>query len=165
MADFEQVIYPGQGGMNRDASYNVLPEGDYPYALNCISDETGEYGMITNIKGNEVVTFTLPAGTNKVVGFTEDAEDQAGIYMVYNSNGDHCIVRYYSLDDSVEFILDSESVLNFQLTPSLDVEIIGSGNDKLLFWTGDEENPPRKINLMRAYRLTNTTTTTTTTTT
>jgi len=165
MADLEQVIYPGQGGMNKDASYNVMPEGDYPYALNCISDESGEYGMITNIKGNEVVTFALPTGTNKVVGFVEDQEDQAGIYMVYNSNGDHCIVRFYSLTDAIEFILDSESELNFQATPSLDVGIIGSGDDKLLFWTGDEVNPPREINLERAYDYTHYTSTTTTTTT
>ena len=159
----EHIIYPGSGGLDKDSSYDVMSESNYPYALNCISDATGEYGKITNIKGNELITFTLPTGTNKVVGFAEDAEDQAGIYMVYNSNDDHCIVRYYSVDDSVEFILDSESVLNFQLTPALDVEIIGSGDDKLLFWTGDGVNPPRKTNLMRAYRLTNTTTTTTTT--
>jgi len=165
MSDFEEIKYPASGGLNKDTSQNVMPESDYPYALNCIRDESGEYGVITNAKGNELVSFALPAGTNKVVGFREDTEDQAGIYMVYNSNDDHCIVRFYSLTDEIEFILDSESELNFQEDSYLAVDIIGSGDNKLLFWSGDGVNPPRKLNLGRAYRYTNPTTTSTTSTT
>ena len=94
----EHIIYPGQGGMNKDASYNIMPEGDYPYALNCIRDESGTYGMITNAKGNKEVSFSLPdVGINKVIGFVEDSEDQAVIYFVYNNSNNHCIVRYYTI--------------------------------------------------------------------
>ena len=163
--DFEDLIYPN-GGLNMDAAVDALPKGDYPYALDIRHGEYGTVGMITNREGSEEVVILLPSGTNKVIGYVEDKEDFAGYYFVYNSNGDHCIVRYFAITELVEFLLDSESVLNFQLGSTVHANIIGSSSNKLLCWTDDSrENPPRKLNIARAYLYTNPTTTTTTTTT
>ena len=162
--EINDVRYPS-GGLNRDASKKVIPKEDYPYALNINRIEAGEVGTIVNSLGNEEVSFTLPAGTNKVIGFCEDEEDQAGIYFVYNSNADHCIVRYLSGTGVIEFLLDSEAVLDFDTNYINNPEVIGSGSGKLLFWPGGQRNVPRKLNLARAYIYTNPTTTTTTSTT
>ena len=160
----EEIIYP-QGGLNTDASFNVFPKGDYPWALNIKQTEYGQTGTIVNTKGNSKVVFTLPAGTNETIGFCEDKEDQAGIWFLYNSNSDHCILRYNSIDDSIDKILWEESVLNFSLSHRINNPgVVGSDENKLLFWT-DNYNPPRKLNITKMYNYTNFTSTTTTTTT
>ena len=128
----EEIIYP-QGGLNTDADFNVIPKGDYPWALNIKQTEYGQTGSVVNTKGNSLVTFSLPAGTNEVIGFCEDKEDQAGIFFVYNSNNDHCILRYNSSDDSIDKLLWSESVLNFSLSYRIaNPGVVGSDENKLL---------------------------------
>jgi len=159
----EEIIYP-QGGLNTDANDTVLPKGDYPWALNIKQTEYGQTGNIVNTKGNSKVSFTLPAGDNEVIGYCEDREDLAGIYFIYNSNSNHCILRYNSSDDSIDKILWSESVLNFSLSYRItNPGVVGSDENKLLFWT-DNYNSPRKLNITRMYNYTNYTSTTTTTT-
>jgi len=159
----EEIVYPG-GGLNTDADDKTLPKGDYPWALNIKQTELGQSGTIVNVKGNVKVSITLPAGSNEVIGFCEDKEDLAGIYFVYNSNSNHCILRYNSSDDTIDKILWQESVLGFSLSYRINNPgIVGSDENKLLFWT-DGSNPPRKLNITSMYNYTNATTTTTTTT-
>jgi len=160
----EEIIYP-QGGLNTDANYNVIPKGDYPWALNIKQSEYQQTGNIVNVKGNVKVSITLPSGTNEVIGYCEDREDLAGLYFIYNSNDDHCILRYNSSDNTIDKILWEESVLNFSLSYRINNPVVvGSDDKKLLFWT-DNYNPPRKLNITRMYNYTNFTSTTTTTTT
>ena len=136
----EEIIHP-IGGLNQDAAYEA----------NCIRKESGEYGVITNALGNEVVVVALPAGTNMVIGSCEDKEDQAVIYFLYNSNDDHCIIRYKAVSEEVEFLLEDEAVLNFSTDYKIfNPQVVGSGDEKLLFWT-DNYNPPRKLNVEEAY--------------
>ena len=160
----EEIIYPG-GGLNTDANDNVLPKGDFPWALNIKQTEYQQSGSIVNTKGNVKVSFTLPTGDNEVIGFCEDKENLAGIYFIYNSNDDHCILRYNSSDDSIDKILWEESVLGFSLSYRINNPgIVGSDENKLLFWT-DGNKPQRKLNIQRMYNYTNFTSTTTSTTT
>ena len=162
MPDFEEIKRPAGGGWNIDVNKNLLPPDDYRYALNITRYGDENYGVITNMKGNEKVTFTLPAGTNQVIGQRYDLEDREIYYMLYNSNDDHCILRYNYDTDDIEFIVEDDSVLNFQANSWLQVDIIGSGNEKMILWTGDGVNPPRKLNIGRATATTTTTTSTTT---
>lgn len=160
----DEIIYP-HGGLNTDTHPGVMPKGDYPWALNIKQHEYGQSGNIVNTEGNTQVVFSLPGGSNEVIGFCEDKEDLAGIYFVYNSNGYHCILRYNSSNDSIDKILWEESILNFSLSHRINnPRVVGSDEDKLLFWT-DGYNPPRKLNITKMYNYSNTTTTTTTTTT
>jgi len=155
MAELEHIIYPAAGGINKDVAFEAMPENDYPYSLNCIRKEGGEYGIITNAQGNELISLSLPTGTNKIIGFCEDKEDKAGIYFLYNSNDDHCIVRYRPEESAIEFLLENQSVLNFNYGyPIYNPGVVGTGDDKLLFWT-DGYNPPRKLNITEAYYYTN----------
>ena len=174
MPNKEDIKYVAQGGLNYDDNLQVFPQQDYRYALNCITNESGEFGVITNAKGNQLVTVSLPAGSNVVIGGCEDKEIQAYIYFVYNSKGDHCILRYKSIPNTVQFLLWSEDVLNFRDEYKWRINnpfVVGSDDEKILFWT-DNFNPPRKLNVLRArqytsaclYGTTSTSTTSTSTT-
>ena len=171
MPNSEDIKYVAQGGLNRDDNLQVFPQEDYNYALNCISNESGEFGVITNIKGNQIVTFALPAGRNTVIGGCQDEDIQAYIYFVYNNQDDHCIVRYKATSNTVQYILYGQDVLNFRSEYRWRVKqpfTIGDDAEKMLFWT-DNFNPPRKLNIYRAIRFTRdelygTTSTTTTST-
>ena len=172
MPESEDIKYVAQGGLNYDDNLQVFPPQDYRYALNCISNESGEFGVVTNIKGNQLVTFVLPAGRNTVIGGCEDEEIQAYIYFVYNNRDDHCIVRYKAVSNTVQYILYGQDVLAFRSQFRFSIKnpfVVGSDSDKMLFWT-DNVNPPRKLNIIRAIRYTRnelygTTSTSTTTTT
>lgn len=162
MSDFEEIKRPAGGGWNIDVNKNLTPQDDYRYALNLTRYGSENYGVLTNMKGNEKISVTLPSGTNQVIGSCFDLEDRQIYYALYNSNDDHCILRYNYDSDNIVFIFEDESVLNFQSGSHLDMHVIGSGNEKMLFWTGDGVNPPRKANIARATATTSTTTTTTT---
>lgn len=165
MADFEEIKYPASGGMDSDSSLEVVKKDDYRSAYNLIKTEYGDEGVLTNVRGTTEVEYTLPAGTNEVIGYCEDKESKGGIFFIWNSNGDHCIARYKIETDSVEWILYAQSVLNFDNAQNHRIHnprIVGTGKDRILFWT-DNYNPPRKLNLYRAKAYTNTSTTTSTT--
>lgn len=167
MPDFEEIKYPGGGGLDQDSSWELVKIHDYVHALNIIKTEHGDRGVITNVKGTEEISFSLPAGYNKVVGFCEDKEAKAGIFFILNSNWHDCIARYKPDSNSVDYILYDQSILNLQSHRAHRINnarVVGSGKDRILFWT-DNYNPPRKLNLYRARAYTNTSTTTTTTTT
>lgn len=142
-----------------DADKNAMPENDYRYTLNVTKYGEENYGVITNMKGNEEVSFSLPAGTNKVIGECDDLEGRTIYYFLYNSNGDHGILRYNYDTNNIEYILESLSILNFSTDyPINNPVIVGSGDEKMLFWT-DGYNVPRKLNVARATATTTTTTT------
>ena len=150
MPEFEDIKYVGRGGLNYDDSLKVFPPEDYRYALNCVYDESGQYGKITNSKGNYLVTVTLPAGVNTVIGSCEDKELRALIWFLYNDSDHHCIIRYKIQQNLVEYILYDRVILNFDLNHRINnAGIIGSGYRKMLFWT-DDYNPPRKLNIAMA---------------
>ena len=94
MSDFEEIKRPAGGGWNIDIDKNLMPVDDYRYSLNITRYGAENYGVNTNTKGNEEVSIVLPAGTNKVIGECYDLEDRAIYYFLYNSNDDHCILRY-----------------------------------------------------------------------
>lgn len=165
MSDFEEIKRPAGGGWNADVDKNLLPPDDYRYAFNITRYGEENYGVVTNMKGNEKVSISLPLGTNKVIGQCYNLEDREIYYFLYNSNDDHAILRYNYDTDDIDYILKNESILNFNTSyPVNNPFTIGSGDEKMLFWT-DNYNAPRKINVSRAYSFTNPTTTTTTTTT
>ena len=165
MPELEDIKYVGRGGLNYDDNLSIFPPEDYRYALNCIQDEGGEYGVITNVKGNHLVDFDWGyKGANTVIGTCEDKELRAIYWFVYNSKDHHSIVRFKIEQNLVEFILYDESILNFDLDHRINNPgIIGNGIHKMLFWT-DDYNPPRELNIARAKGFTVATSTSTTST-
>ena len=157
----QQTIEFKYTGLDQDSDQRLMNPGDSRYRLNCINDSTddGLLGDIQNIKGNAIYPYDAPAGTNKVIGSCKDTQNNAILFFVYNSNGDHQIRRFYPDTLANELILQSEE-LNFQANFRIYHANIING---LLYWTDgwfeDFEygsnnklnyNPPRKINIQKA---------------
>jgi len=145
-----------QGGLDQVTKIESVSPSDYIYALNIRQSSTGagSVGEITNILGNSLISFNLPAGTNKVIGAKADEAGNRVFYFVYNSQGYHSIFQYNVISGYIEKILQSKTdiadgsdILNFD--PNyliLNPELIG-GN--LLYFVDQGRNPARKINISK----------------
>ena len=133
------------GGLDADSDNRYVDETDYRYALNIRNGVAyaGKQSVATNVKGNELVAYTLPAGTNKVVGAYNDTQQNTVIYFVWNSNGNDQILRYYP--DTNEIKLIAQYDLGW--TAATKITSISLINAKLLYWCDPK---PRKINIEKA---------------
>ena len=150
----EQKQFAG-GGLNQDVDENFLKPNDWTDALNIRNTDRldGSDGVISNIKGNTLVSFTLPGGTNKCIGSYANEQTKLYYSFIWNSGGFHTITEYDINANTVTKVLQSKTdtsgidILNFQQYELINgVGIIG-GN--LLYWT-DGYNPPRGIDITKA---------------
>jgi hypothetical protein len=143
------------GGLNQDVDENFLKPNEWTNALNIRNTDRleGSDGVISNIKGNTLVTFTLPSGTNRCIGAY--ANETTGKYysFIYNSDGFHTITEYDPTTNILTKVLQSKTdtggtdILNFQQYELINgVGIVGG---TLLYWT-DGYNPPRNIDIAKA---------------
>lgn len=135
-------------GLNTDDEDRGLQNGDYRYALN--TEIAGYMNSATGVaekdRGNRLVPYTLPAGTNTCIGSCRDEIGDRAFYFVHNSNGNHGIYEY-SRPSGTVFEIAVDPALNFMLNHRINHANVVDG--KLLYWT-DGENPPRKININKA---------------
>src|SRR5512133_580753 len=152
MSDLHDIIVFDGSGLNWDDPVERMPKGDGRERRNIIVEEREGRSVISNIKGNKKrALIALPTGTNTVIGATEDMERGACVYMLHNSRGNHCILRYVSgAAENIHPVLWSEPILNFSLTSRLQNLII---KGDLLFWC-EKTNPPRKVNMEKARKYT-----------
>jgi len=143
----EQKQFAG-GGLNQDVNENFLKPNDWTDALNIRNTDRldGQDGVISNIKGNSLVTFTLPVGTNKCIGSYANEQTKKYYSFIWNSAGSHIITEYDTITSSVTTVLQA-SYLNFQQYELINGVGIIDGN--LLYWT-DGYNPPRGIDITKA---------------
>jgi hypothetical protein len=134
-------------GINSDDDERLLGNGDFRYALNIslTDSSSSSTGVITNIKGNTLVSYALPEGENKVIGSYQHRERGEVYYFLCNSLSSHQILRYKIHANVIEKIYEW-SGLNFS-TDHLITGIVMI--DDLLIWT-DGYNPQRKINVEKA---------------
>tara|TARA_R110002167_G_scaffold3430_5_gene16777 strand:+ start:17934 stop:22367 length:4434 start_codon:yes stop_codon:yes gene_type:complete len=173
----EKKIFAG-GGMDMDTEERFIKGNDYRYALNCritSSDEENE-GTVENIRGNNVLNsgLTTSDGTPlssedfKVIGHYEDKKLNILYYFIAeHADGGiisltprHCIVSNYGYSASLGGIpagfriLHEDPLLNFHKDKLITgVNMIHSeefAKGGMLYWT-DDRNPPRKLNVLRAY--------------
>ena len=149
------------GGLDLDSDVTKVGNTDYTYALNIRNGYGAVMGVIVNTKGNDLVSYTLPAGTNICLGTCEDKRGQTTLYFIYNSNGSHQILQYFPTKITVGNPygtiekLASGGVLNFN--PDWLITHAECINGELLYWTDSYTegqsivgNPPRKINILKA---------------
>jgi hypothetical protein len=143
------------GGLNQDVDENFLKPNDWTNALNIRNTDRleGSDGVISNIKGNTLVTFTLPGGTNKCIGNYANELTARYYSFIYNSNGFHTITEYNNTTGVLTKVLQSKTdtggvdILNFQPYELINgVSMIG---ETLLYFT-DGYNPPRGIDITKA---------------
>lgn len=134
--------------MNLDVDEKLLKPEETREVYNALADISG---TMLKFKGNTAVSTTLPAGENKVLTSAKDHARNAIIYFIWNSLGNHCIMRYR--EGKIERIIYGWDVLNFKLEkPVNHASVIGD----LLYWTDGydkdftDQNPPRMINIVKA---------------
>lgn len=139
-------------GIDSDTSPEAISEGFSRYRLNVrvMTTDDSEMQSAEYVKGNVEVTYTLPSGSNTVIGSYEDLLQKKNYYFVYNSSFQHSILEYDQEADVVVPVFIG-TFLNFSLihliTGINTVKLTDSSH--LLYWT-DNFNAPRKLNIEKS---------------
>ena len=151
---------PFNGKLNLDVAEYRIANGDYIDALNITKDSEGSGAdkVVANILGNYILPYTLPSGTNKVIGFYGDKIRNRAYYFLWNSEGFNSIV-YYDIDrDSVvkvfESKTDSDGIDILKFNPSykvLSINIFYREIEGDLLYFNDSNEPPKYINVAGNY--------------
>ena len=151
---------PFNGKLNLDVAEYRISNGDYLDALNITKDAQGrgQDRVVSNILGNTLLPYTLPEGTNKIIGFYADRVRNRAYYFLWNSGGYNSIL-YYSVDANlVAKVLESKTdsngvdILNFN--PSykvLSVNLYYRDDEGDILFFNDGLNPPRSLNVNNVY--------------
>lgn len=141
------------GRMNQSVDERLVPPGEYISATNVRlgATETTEIGALENSKGNTQLTTLLfnnsPLVDAECIGAFEDGANET-MYWFVTSDAVDMIVSFDTKTTLLNYnVVDSGNILNF------DSKYLITGVNKvgdLLFFT-DDKNPPRKINVTRAY--------------
>lgn len=127
-------------GLDTDTADHFVKEGRYRDALNVHigSSEGAEMFSVENVKGNSLVSYSLPLGTNKVIGSHEDITNKVVYYFLYNEYTIPNLTTYNSgsvtiqnNDSQPSGIINSDLVRISFDTPNGDKWIVrfgGSGN-------------------------------------
>lgn len=85
MAQKSQHIFTG---LDTDTADRFLKEGSFRDSLNIHIGSSEGDGMfsVENVKGNTLVNYALPAGTNQVIGAHEDITNKCIYFFLCNSN-------------------------------------------------------------------------------
>ena len=151
---------PFNGKLNLDVAEYRISNGDYLDALNITKDAQGrgQDRVVSNIVGNTLLPYTLPAGTNKIIGFYADRVRNRAYYFLWNSGGYNSIL-YYSVDDNlVQKVLESKTDSNgvdiLSFNPSykvLSVNLYYRDDEGDILFFNDGLNPPRSLNVNNLY--------------
>lgn len=143
------------GGLNQDVDENFLKPNDWTYALNIRNTDRlqSNDGVISNILGNSLISYTLPAGVNKCIGNYSNEQNKKHYAFIYNSNSYHSIIEFDATLNTITKVLENitdtggNAILNFQQYELING--VGIVDNKYLFFT-DGYNPPRSINIDKA---------------
>lgn len=157
MAKIDRIF---TGKLDLDTDPYRVASNDYIDALNITTDAqgVGQDLVLTNVNGNQQVVYSLPTGTNKVIGFYPDKVRNRGYYFVWNSNNNHSILYYNAITDSVIKVLvsktDSDGIDILTFNPSykvLSVNIFYRDDEGDILFFNDGLNEPRNINVSASY--------------
>jgi len=148
---------PFNGKMNLDVADYRIDNNDYIDALNITKDAegVGQDRVVSNILGNTNIAYSLPSGTNKVIGFYPDKIRNRAYYFVWNSNGYNTIL-YLDLNTNtiikvLQSITDSDGIDILNFNPSykvLSVNLYYRDIEGDLLFFNDGLNPPKVINVI-----------------
>jgi len=139
-----------RGGLDLDTDVFQMRPDSYVDALNITIDaiEGNRDLAATNIIGNRLVDYALPAGTNQVIGAYGDLIRNRVIYFIWNSNGNHVIAKYSNATRTISKILenltdtDDVDILGFsRYKKIIHIEVIHRDEGDLLYWTDGYTSP------------------------
>lgn len=143
-------------GIDSDTSPEMMPEGVGRWRLNVrvMESDGGEDQSAESVKGNTLVSFALPLGTNTVIGSKEDPLQKKSYYFIYNTSNLHSILEFNHVTNAIAKVFQDgvvgnpANILNFDIDHLITginiVELTATSH--LLYWT-DNFNEPRKINI------------------
>lgn len=140
-----------------DLDTNLLSFGKDAYldALNITRDsESANQDLcVTSIKGNRLVSYSLPAGTNKCTGACPNTLRNTVLYIVYNSNSKHSVLEYNDTTRTItkvfENITDSggEDILTITENDKINnIDIFNRDEGDLLFFL-DSAGVPTEMDI------------------
>lgn len=146
--------------LNTDKEQRTLDQGEFRAALHARigTSSQGNVNAVEPIQSNIIRTSGLTfTGVNKCIGTCQDVKNNAIIYCIWNSAGQHRIIRYTASTQTVEDLLPlvwNVTVLNWIYIEGVptsqnrlwNLRIVETGNNQLMFFT-DGYNQPRRINL------------------
>lgn len=139
----EEIKNNFSGGMNLDDSNFLLPPTSYNDALNITRNSIagGNDNIITNLVGNQIISYSYPAGIGQVIGAYGSELRNEVIFFRWNENGYHGIYRYDNtlrvITKVFESITDSGGIdiLNFTQNNKIkSVNIYNRDEGDLLFF-------------------------------
>ena len=151
---------PFNGKLNLDVAEYRISNGDYLDALNITKDAQGrgQDRVVSNIVGNTLLPYTLPAGTNKIIGFYADRVRNRAYYFLWNSGGYNSILYYDVNANLVAKVLESKTDSNgidiLAFNPSykvLSVNLYYRDDEGDILFFNDGLNPPRSLNVNNVY--------------
>ena len=143
-------IAPSTGPMNQDFDFKVVNtgKGEVFERVNLRpSNIVGRHGN-RKVKGNTRIYLELPAGTNKEIGWIKNMQEEAFLYFIYNSNGNHCVCRY-KVSGSLEKVWYAESSLDLE-----NANLRGFVAEGDVYWINGSK-PPKSFNILKAINYTN----------
>jgi len=151
MSDFNDIIEFTQGKINYDTALELLPKGDSRLRKNIVPESDGQSGKLVNIKGNEKqdTGITFSDTGLKIIGQTEDKENNAIVYFVKGNTYDYILRLNY--DETITKILWEED-LSFDGT--ITSYVVGSEDKQLLIFN-DVDNGCRMITIPDVINYTN----------
>jgi hypothetical protein len=167
MANFQRNFVLGR--MNKDTDQRLIRNGEYIDAINIRigSEETNsEIGAVSNVKGNTKLTTLMFDGIElsanaRCIGAYEDGEAETIYWFIHDNNfissntgKIDMIVSFDTKTSALTYhVVSIDDGGGANTTLNFDEQYLITGVDlvdDLLFFT-DNLNPPRKINVTKAY--------------
>lgn len=150
-------------GINSDLANRYMPNGVDRYRLNvrALTSNGDNQGAIETVLGNTIVTFTLPTGRNKGIGWKEYPQLKKAYGIIWNENGDSLIIEFDETARIIQTVMADQSgvIFNFQkdwLITHIDIVELNKDNYLMYFTDGyvNPEDPadynrPKKINIQK----------------
>lgn len=143
-------------GISTVLAEELTPPTTARYILNCniLSQGAGSVGIITNVKGNKLISTPLPPGQNKCIGTASDEEANKFYFFVWNENGRHTIQQFDALSKTITTALENLTDTGNMDIMNLDKDYLILHADvvrnNLLYWV-DGLNPARKTNISKLF--------------
>ena len=139
---------PKKEGLSSDIDELLMPSGFSRYRLNCRSGsaEGENVGVIENVKGNVLVSYSFPSGVDfKTIGSVQNISDLKLYYFVWASDGrSHSILEYNLKQNTIQLVA-RETVFNFSEFGYINNPKYVDGN---LLWINNRI--PCRINIQKA---------------
>lgn len=138
--------------LNQDSDYSMTTRNEMTDAKNIrVSlDESGNGGVIKNIKGNSAISLAsaMPSGDNLVVGVYDHSARNELYFFVWNENENHSVWRYNpQISATASKVVESDA-LDFYPDTQLNIDAVIVDEDVHLYFT-DGISEPKKINVGR----------------